>query len=126
MNNFNDWWKAVGSAISPSACNDSEEHGKFVAKAAFQASMDIILASLQDGKFVIGTERDTDNWMDSNGPIIMETHLGRSNIVDAINRAEIIGKKYGKITVFKLLHVGPPEECQEMIKKDARSPDVPF
>lgn len=38
---FNEWWKLVGSAIIPLPSEDGEEHAERVAKRAWAACIDI-------------------------------------------------------------------------------------
>lgn len=71
-------------------------------------------------RYVIVTENDigNDRWMESRGPIAMETYVGESNISKVIDRAEYIGDKYGRQMICRLDPLGDLAAFKKLMNQE--------
>lgn len=85
---------------------------------AFRAYVDQHRAGFHD-RFVLVTEHDirSERWMESQGPIAMETNLGESTADKVLERAKSVGNGYGRIMVCKLVPMGSPDEFKTFIDR---------
>ena len=63
-------------------------------------------------KYIIVTERDCNNWLDSHGPIAGEQYMHSADFASIKERAERLRMSgvYGRVEVFRLEHVEMHEE----------------
>lgn len=66
--------------------------------------------------FVVHSEHDTPDKMRSRGGIIAETYTGHANLVNAVEHGKKM-KRYGQITICRVVPIGTLEECEEYINR---------
>ena len=71
-------------------------------------------------RYVLVTENDIgdDRWMESRGPIAMETYVGESNISKVIERAESVGDRYGCQMICRLDPLGDLAEFKKLMEQE--------
>ena len=70
-------------------------------------------------RYIVVTEHDMpeDRWTESGGPIAMETYIGSSNMNNVIERAENIGRRYGRLMICRLDPIGNLDQFKQYIHK---------
>ena len=74
--------------------------------------------SLQRGALhVVASSQDTDDIWTNRGAIAHETMLGKSTLMDMVERSKRL-RKYGQLGIFRLEYVGSVEECEAIIRAE--------
>lgn len=115
INNFEDWWNEIGST-PPLAEHDQEEHTKRIAEIAWNTQKPIDHFS---DSFVVVVENDNAerSRLRSNGPLALETQTGKSSLIEAIDKANSIGGRYGWNLICRLEVLGNADECMKLLNK---------
>ena len=71
-------------------------------------------------RYVIVCENDigNDRWMESRGPIAMETYVGESTITTVIERAEKVGNHYGRQMICRLDPIGDLAAFKKLMNQE--------
>lgn len=71
-------------------------------------------------RYVIVTENDMgkDRWMESLGPIAMETYVGESNISKVIERSKSLGDRYGRQMICRLDPLGDLDAFKKLMNQE--------
>lgn len=73
-------------------------------------------------RYAIVTENNIGNerWLESSGPIVMESYLSSSCAVAVIDRAKYIGDKYGRQMICRLEPIGDFETFEKLIEGEEK------
>ena len=71
---------------------------------------------MDSNRYVVISERDTDDVFMNGGAICFETYLAHATLANAIERAETLGNRYGAVIICKLQRLGTLEDCINILK----------
>lgn len=63
--------------------------------------------------YVVVSEHDTANWLESDGPLIHETYMRDAGLLEAMERAKTM-TRYGRVAIFELQYVGSIENAEKL------------
>lgn len=66
--------------------------------------------------FAVVTERDHTDPLKSSGRIIHEAAYDKSDLIQVTKRAAALSASYGQAAIYKLVKIGAPDECRQMIE----------
>jgi len=76
--------------------------------------------SLEHGTLhIVASSQDTSDIWRNTGAIAHETMLGKSSLFDMVERANVL-RQYGQLGIFRLVYVGTPEECDEILRGEGK------